>query len=84
MPRFYFHVRDGRDFSDHEGMFLSDTQAALREAITFAGRIISEEPHNLVASDDWHLDLCGEDGALLFRLDFRVSASSQPRQTVDA
>ncbi len=84
MPRFYFHVRDGKDFPDHEGMLLTDTQVALREAITFAGRIISEESHTLSASDDWHLELCDEDGALLFRLDFRVTASPRLRQTVDA
>lgn len=84
MPRFYFNIRDDKDFPDREGMLLSDKETALREAITLAGRVISEESHNLAASDDWHLELCDEDGALLFRLDFRVTASPKPRLTVDA
>ena len=39
MPRFHFHVFDGADYPDHDGIDLPDWGAARLEAIRFAGEI---------------------------------------------
>lgn len=44
MPRYYFHVREGSDFSrDEEGQELPNAEAARREAINSSREILGEK-----------------------------------------
>ena len=44
MPRYFFHVREGRDLSrDSEGQLLPNAEAARREAMAAAREILGEK-----------------------------------------
>ena len=76
MPRFFFHVHDGRAVLDEEGTELPDFDQARREAIRLAGQILDNEAPNLELAEDWHMDVTDESGLILFRLDFTLTASA--------
>ena len=40
MPRYFFHVRDGRHAGDKEGVELADLKAAQTEATKHAGALL--------------------------------------------
>jgi hypothetical protein len=42
MPRFFFHISDGAEYRDHEGIELIDIAAARRQAIETAGGMLKE------------------------------------------
>lgn len=68
MPRFYFHVRAGRERLDEEGTELPDLQAARREALRFVGDMLTSEPDDFTLSGMWSLDVADFTGATLYRI----------------
>jgi hypothetical protein len=42
MPRYYFHVKDGRDLPDLDGTELADITAARQAAVTLSGEILRD------------------------------------------
>jgi hypothetical protein len=42
MPRFYFHIEDGRRIEDKEGTVLPDVKAARVEAIASGGTMLRD------------------------------------------
>jgi hypothetical protein len=76
MPRFYFHIFDGRDHRDDEGTELSDFQDARVEAIRYASEILRDDAHRIAFREDWHMDVTDEVGLILLRLDFSAQVSS--------
>jgi hypothetical protein len=42
MPRFHFHILDGKNLNDDNGAELADTGAAKIEAVRLAGTVLSE------------------------------------------
>ncbi|WP_095425364.1 DUF6894 family protein [Bradyrhizobium ottawaense] len=60
MPRFHFHILDGKALTDHEGLELPDIAAIRCEAIQFAGAVLRDhraddiwpvEPWQMVVND---------------------------------
>lgn len=43
MPRFFFHIADGEQFSDEEGVILPDVRAAIQVAAAGAREIVAED-----------------------------------------
>ena len=76
MPRYYFHVYDGRSAPDAEGTELRDWPAARRGAIQLAGVLIAEQADALAPGEDWRLEVADERGLILFRLDLSMAESS--------
>jgi hypothetical protein len=76
MPRFYFHIFDGRDQRDDHGTELSDFQEARVEAIRYASEILKDDAHRIALGEDWHMNVTDEAGLILFRLDFSAQVSS--------
>ncbi|UAK25619.1 DUF6894 family protein [Sphingomonas nostoxanthinifaciens] len=70
MPRYYFHVLDGRDFIDLSGTELPDLFAARREAVRFAGALLSEKPDALWTNSEWTMQVTDETEHTLFRIIF--------------
>ena len=67
MPRFFFHVHDGKNIRDDEGEELPHLQAARVEAIALAGRIVSNEAERIGLGEDWSMDVMDENGRLVFQ-----------------
>jgi hypothetical protein len=43
MPRFFFHIADGEQFPDEEGIILPDIRAAIQVAAAGAREIVAED-----------------------------------------
>ena len=66
MPRFFFHIEEGRRLPDVEGTVLADYRAARNEGVAVLGQMIQEDPEafwksgsfKLTITDAAGLDLC--------------------------
>jgi hypothetical protein len=76
MPRFYFHIFDGRNQRDDDGTELSNFHEARVKAIRYAGEVLKDDAHCIALGEDWHMDVTDEAGLILLRLDFSVQVSS--------
>lgn len=74
MPRFYFHIRDGRDQFDMEGTELPDTETAHVEAIRLTGAVLEKEARRVAAGDRWTMDVTDEMGRPVYQVDVHVSS----------
>ena len=73
MPRYFFHVIDGRDIIDNEGSELADLKKSRAEAIQLAGAILRDEGDTFWNGQEWHMDVTEPQGS-------RCSSSvSQPK-----
>ena len=76
MPRYKFHVYDGRsDVKPDDGDF-PDANAARREGIRRAGATLVLDAHILRPDTEWRLEVEDEHGLVLYRMDFSITASS--------
>ena len=73
MPRFYFHIHDGRDQFDIEGTELPDTETAHVEAIRLTGAVLQEEARRVAGRDRWTMDVTDETGRPVYQVDVSVS-----------
>jgi hypothetical protein len=70
MPRYFFHVRDGKTFTDETGTILSDVAEAKQHAVKFAGQLLSYEPQTFWEGTEWVLRVTDENDLTLFTLTF--------------
>jgi hypothetical protein len=70
MPRFYFHVRDGRDFIDDEGHELPSLDEAREQAVIAAGEAIRDLGKRFWAGEEWRMDVADESGETVCSLTF--------------
>ena len=72
MPRYFFHVRDGRDFPDNEGAELPDLSAVRAEAIASSGEMLrdSKGAADFWSGDDWTMNVTDEAGQPVLTLRF--------------
>lgn len=82
MPLFYFHICDGRDPCDPEGIELPDVATAKREAVRLAGLALSDDADRVVARCGWTLDVTGGDGRLLYHVAVQTSDGRIPEPEV--
>ncbi len=74
MPRYYFHIRDGKDLiRDEEGTELADPEAAHAEAMASARDLALDEirSHNRV--DGRSIEIVSEFGAMIDTVAVRES-----------
>jgi len=76
VPRYFFHIQDGKDIPDREGTLLADNKAARIEAITTGGAILKDLA-SYWDGTEWRMNVTDEAGTTLFRL--RFSADIEPR-----
>ena len=84
MPRFYFHIRDGRDQFDMEGAELPDTETAHVEAIRLTGAILQEEARRVAVGERWTMDVTDETGRQVYQVDVSVSGHRGSDPAVEA
>jgi hypothetical protein len=75
MPRYFFHVIDGRDIIDHVGTVFSSVEEARAEAIRTAGAILRDEGDQFWNDTEWQMNVT--DGAGQSVLKLRFSADNQ-------
>ena len=80
MPRYHFHIHDGRAVRDEDGIELADAQVARRDAIRLAGQVLDDEAFRLPLGEDWMMEVTDETGLVLFRLDFHVTDAPAVRK----
>ncbi|MCP1535530.1 MULTISPECIES: DUF6894 family protein [Methylorubrum] len=73
MPRYHFHVHDGRSEVDTDGTLLDDPAAAKLAAITLAGEILKAEAKKAAIGQSWSLEVTDDAGSPLFRIEMRFS-----------
>lgn len=70
MPSYFFHVQDGRGFSDTVGTVLDDADAARIEAVTVAAEQIKDHAKVFWTDHDWRMHVVDEAGATVCKLRF--------------
>lgn len=77
MPRFYFHIRDGRDLLDADGIDLVNEAAAQVEAVRLAGEVLKDEAAHVIQTSAWSLDVADEMGRVVCELGLRITGKSR-------
>ncbi|SOB87441.1 hypothetical protein SAMN06297144_2573 [Sphingomonas guangdongensis] len=70
MLRYFFYIRDGQTFVDLQGTELADIHAAKREAVQFAGHLLSDQPDTAWDGTKWVLRVTDANDLTLFSLTF--------------
>ncbi|WP_085810968.1 DUF6894 family protein [Sphingomonas sp. TZW2008] len=80
MARFFFHVRDSETYIDVQGTVLPDLRTARREAVRFAGALLTDNPDTFWQGAEWTMRVTDEADLTLFELTFFATegASSVP------
>lgn len=80
MPRYFFNVRDGRDYPDLRGGEFEDLDAARVEAVRFVGQLLVDRAADFWAGHEWLLEVADEKGLILFVLIFTaIDSPASPR-----
>ena len=70
MPRYFFHVMDGRASIDHEGTELAGIEEARSEAIRTAGEILRHDSAGVWTGHPWQMTVADDTGLTKFTLRF--------------
>ena len=70
MPKYYFHIRDGRDHPDREGTELPDDAVAKAEAVIFAGSMLKDIGGKFWDGEDWLVIVVSDEGREVCTLKF--------------
>jgi hypothetical protein len=70
MAGFYFHVRDGREFTDEEGQELPSLDEAREQAVVASGEAIRDLGKRFWGGEEWRMVVVDENGATVCSLTF--------------
>jgi hypothetical protein len=70
MPRYFFHVIDGRDIIDNVGTVLPGLREARAEAIHTAGAILRDEGDQFWNGTEWQMNVTDAAGHPVLKLRF--------------
>jgi hypothetical protein len=70
MPRYFFHVIDGRSIIDNEGTEFPNLRYARAEAIRLAGAILRDEGDTFWNGTEWHMNVTDASGQSVLKLNF--------------
>ena len=77
MPRYFFHVDNGKFIADQSGTELPDLAAARREAVRSAGQMIDDTQQSFWEHmTPWNMHVTDSDDRLLFTLSFSTKIPS--------
>jgi hypothetical protein len=75
MPRFFFHVADGKDILDTEGTELADFKEARAQAVVFSGELLRDLGGKFWNRSEWQLRVQDEAGAKVCTLTLSADRS---------
>jgi hypothetical protein len=84
VPRYFFHVHDGEDLLDREGLELPGSAEAREQAITTAGEMIRQSGVVLSDGSVWIMRVVDENGREVFTLRFSADDHTRREGRVDA
>ncbi|WP_342153626.1 DUF6894 family protein [Methylorubrum sp. SB2] len=84
MPRYHFHIHDGRTIIDTDGLELADAAQARRMAIRISGQYFEDEADLIALGEEWRMEVTDARGLILFRLDFVVTSAAAVGDSVQA
>jgi hypothetical protein len=70
VPRYFFHVNDGKDWPDDDGTVLPDATTARAQAVETAGAMLKDEGKSLWDGAEWRMDVVDETGQTVCELHF--------------
>ena len=75
VPRYFFHVRDGRDLPDHEGHDLPSLAEVRAEARTTAGEMLRGTGDEFWNHGEWVMNVTDEAGETVVKLRFSAEVT---------
>ena len=76
MPRYFFHIDEGRHYTDTVGVELADSKAARREALRIVGELMIDNAlGDIWSGREWVMTVADETARELFRI--RLSTSQR-------
>ena len=84
MPRYFFHVHDGKDFIDDEGAEFASLDEARVGAVVLASDLLKESAGTFRDGEEWSLDVADVRGLILFSLMFTAVAAPAGRREARA
>ena len=70
MPRYFFHVHDGKDIPDEEGVELSGPEEARNQAVTACGEALKDLDGDFWESAMWTMTVKDWQGNVVCELKF--------------
>ena len=70
MPRYFFHVIDGKEIIDNEGTELADLDEARAEAIVLSGEMLNDLGGKFWNNGQWQVRVEDESGGKVCALTF--------------
>jgi hypothetical protein len=80
VPRYFFHVQDGRAIPDLEGTELADIGNARQEAVQFAGAMLKDQAAEFWTGEEWYMEVHDQTGTALFTLRFSAAEGAANKQ----
>jgi hypothetical protein len=82
VPRYYFHLKDGRTVLDEDGTELLDIHAARKMAVTYSGEVLRDGAGESLWQGEpwrpWVTDRPGGEGKALFTLSLSAVEGEPP------
>jgi hypothetical protein len=75
MPRYFFHVIDGKDIPDTEGTELADIEEARAEAVVLSGELLRDLGGQFWNSSEWQIRVVDDAGDKVCALTFSADRS---------
>jgi hypothetical protein len=75
VPRYFFHVIDGKDLPDTEGTELADIEEARAEAVVLSGELLRDLGGRFWNSSEWQIRVEDEAGDKVCALTFSADRS---------
>ena len=75
MPRYFFHVIDGKEIIDNEGTLLAGVDEARAEAIVVSGEMLRDLGGKFWGNGQWQIRVTDEAGAKVCALTFAADKS---------
>jgi hypothetical protein len=75
MPRYHFHLDNGRSYPDVEGTIFPDLDEARTEAVKRSGTMLRENAETFWGGAGWKLTVTDETGLVMFTLHFAAVSS---------
>jgi hypothetical protein len=70
MPRYFFHINDGKDCPDTEGTVLADAATAHAQAVETAGAMLKDKGKRLWDGAEWRMTVIDGAGQTVCDLHF--------------
>ncbi|WP_312950752.1 DUF6894 family protein [Agrobacterium sp.] len=71
MPRYFFHIMNGKAILDEEGFELADMDKVRTEAIRATGQMLSDGQHKW-RGQAWQMIVVATDGTIVFGVNLSV------------